>query len=90
MTVEYPFVGLGAPNPYDRREIIPIVTWDAVPGSVFVFKPSPIWYCSRGKAVYAEITDVDYWSVKASIDLSDDELQKEVIYEKNGDFTVLK
>lgn len=90
MGIDSPFVGLGIPNPYAREEIIPIVSWEAVPGSVYDLKPNSIWHCARGKSIHGTILDLDQWHVKASVEFSSEDSQTELIYERNGTFTVEK
>src|SRR4051812_39173397 len=38
-----PFVGFGAANPYNADEVIPMVIYEAQPGTTFVLKPVRRW-----------------------------------------------
>jgi hypothetical protein len=57
-------MGIGAANPHHRDDIIPLITWEAVPGSVYVVRPSSNWYCTSGQHTSGEIVDSGSWNDK--------------------------
>lgn len=81
----YPFVGLGAPNPNDPHEIIPIVTWDAIPGNVYILKPSSKWITAKGLADQGTLTDLNSYGIKDEIVLTTEHMSIILEYE-NGKF----
>ena len=82
-----PFVGVGIPNPHNKEDIIPVVSWIAVPGSLYELRSDLTWYCSIGTSLHGMIVDPDDYHVKIKVKFSDVSSQTEVIYEENGSFT---
>ncbi|KAB5583394.1 hypothetical protein GE09DRAFT_1247715 [Coniochaeta sp. 2T2.1] len=87
----YPFVGLGAPNPYNPREIVPLVTWDAVPGNAYLIRPNlHTWIVARDTAEKGSIFDLTQSAKTQTVSFAAGEVAAEVIFEKNGTFTLIK
>lgn len=90
---EYPFIGIGAPNPHNMREIVPMVTWDAIPGSIYMVRPNfDTWVVLKQSSSRGTI--VDWESIKASnraitVSLTQGGGSAEVSLEKNGMFIAL-
>lgn len=86
----FPFVGLGAPNTYNTREIVPIVTWDAVPGSVYLVRPDlHTWVVARGTAERGSIFELAPGTQALPVSFAAGNGAAEVIFEKNGSFTLV-
>lgn len=87
----YPFVGLGAPNPYNPRETVPIVTWDAVPGNAYLVRPHlHTWIVARDTAERGAIYELTQSTKVETVSFAAADVAAEVIFEKNGSFTLIK
>ncbi|KAB5585730.1 hypothetical protein GE09DRAFT_35641 [Coniochaeta sp. 2T2.1] len=87
----YPFVRLGAPNPYNPREIVRLVTWDAVPGNAYLIRPNlHTWIVARDTAEKGSIFELAQSAKTQTISFAAGEVAAEVIFEKNGTFTLIK
>ncbi|OIW27827.1 hypothetical protein CONLIGDRAFT_682842 [Coniochaeta ligniaria NRRL 30616] len=87
----YPFVGLGAPNPYNPREIVPAVTWDAVPGNAYLVRPNlHTWIVARDTAEKGSIYDFAQSTKVETVSFTAGDVAAEVIFEKDGTFTLIK
>ncbi|KAH8906715.1 hypothetical protein BR93DRAFT_628408 [Coniochaeta sp. PMI_546] len=87
----YPFIGLGAPNPYNPREIVPIVTWDAVPGNAYLVRPNlHTWIVARDTAEKGSIYELTQSTKVETVSFTSGDVAAEVIFEKNGTFTLIK
>jgi hypothetical protein len=84
--LEFPFVGLGVPNP-PRDAIIPIAVWEAIPGTMYILKPSSTWQCVCANLRAREIVDPNTWDQKATIEFRQPGMEKSIIFEANGTFT---
>jgi hypothetical protein len=87
----YPFVGLGAPNPYKPREVVPLVTWDAVPGNAYLIRPNlHTWVVARDSAEKGAVFDLTQGTKTQAVSFAAGDDATEVIFEKNGTFTLVK
>ncbi|EAW15336.1 uncharacterized protein ACLA_060030 [Aspergillus clavatus NRRL 1] len=85
-----PFIGIGAVNPSNPDDVVPVVTWTAIPGSVYILAPSLDWRCARGHAVAGEIIDLTDWQPAATIPSLRPGAEREVKYQSNGQFEVIQ
>lgn len=54
-----PFIGIGAPDPQNPHNIIPVCTWDAQPGVLYIIKPRlDTWKIARRSAQPGEIVEL--------------------------------
>lgn len=87
---DFPFVGLGARSPHNEREIIPFITWEAVPGSTYALQLDLAWTVGRGSAERGEVVDASAWSEKNSFRITGEVTEREIACEPNGGFVELQ
>lgn len=82
-----PFIGLGAPNPYNTREMVPIVTWDAVPGNTYLLQPRlHTWIVARDTAETGAVFELTEGTRSVGVTFTGSYASAEVIFEKDGTF----
>jgi len=87
----HPFLGLGAPNPYNVREIVPILTWDAVPGNTYLLRPNlHTWILARSTGEKGSIFEPTEGTGSVAVTFSTVESAVEAIFEKDGTFTLIR
>jgi hypothetical protein len=73
MILDKPFIGIGAPDPYNPHNIIPVCTWLAEPGTLYVLKPKMnVWRVAQRAAKSGDIIDTSLLStaVKATFNIA--------------------
>ena len=86
---EFPFVGLGAPDPYNVNNVIPIAIFEAQPGCTYSIRPNSRYLIAAGTADPGQIVAIDPSTKLYILDFSDPSvLSAEVIHNENGTFSI--
>lgn len=64
------FIGVGAEDPTDNSNIVPVAVIEAVPETTSFFVPTPKYYISWGTYTAGEIVDVTTIAVPALVDFT--------------------
>lgn len=86
---EFPFVGLGAMDPYNPNNVIPIAVFEAQPGCTYTVRPNSRYLIMAGTAEPGQIIVVDDSTPLNILDFSDPSMNSaEVIHNENGTFSI--
>ena len=87
--IENYFIGLGAQNPDDPTNIIPVATIPAQPSTTTMISPKPIYYLAWGSHTAGDIIDTTTLAEPAKIDFSGKRSTKaKIVHKDDGTWSI--
>lgn len=88
-SIDHPFLGLGAADPSDPTNIVPVATFPAQPGVQYFIYPVTKYYIAWGTYVPGEIIDVKSLGDVQEIDFTGKPYKAaKIVHNDDGTYTV--